>query len=62
MKKNKKYLYKLLQEAAMTTTTKPAATITNNSKMNFQKEIETNIESTNTVRDRYNPNSSLNRF
>lgn len=53
MKKNKKYLYKLLQEAAMTTTTKPAATITNNSKMNFQKEIETNIESTNTVRDRY---------
>lgn len=58
MKKNSKYLYKLLEATAMAPTGTKTRTRTTTSthkpeKMNFQKEVETNIESTNSVmRDR----------
>ena len=52
MKKNKKYLYKLLQQSAMTTkpTEKPESST---SDLNFKRDIEKNINMSNDALDRY---------
>jgi hypothetical protein len=63
MKKNKKYLYKLLEAQAMTSTTsKPKHSSQMNHRgnsmktameMDMKKHVETSIENTNSVLDRY---------